>query len=205
MREFEERKVEIFRRSQERIRERKKKRKRILLCCIPLFLCVTVFSLFGRQGILSFHKSANKSSAIENEMTDEEMFCPYIMAEVWDRKDGEYSQKFSDPDILMKITDILHSLYEDDQTEQEYVEAASKNDQENQTKPKNEEAAPDDVKVALEDEEEQYQIRLTTPDGTQVEYTLVGNRFLEEGSKKEWVLSKVQLTKLKKILGLWKE
>ena len=44
MRNFEERKAEIFRRSENRIKQRKQTRKRILTVCIPLCLALTVGS-----------------------------------------------------------------------------------------------------------------------------------------------------------------
>ena len=44
MRNFEERKAEIFRRSEERINERRKNRRRIVACCVPLCLCIAVLT-----------------------------------------------------------------------------------------------------------------------------------------------------------------
>ena len=44
MRNFEERKEEIFRRSQQRIAQRKKQIKRTVFACVPVVLCVTVVS-----------------------------------------------------------------------------------------------------------------------------------------------------------------
>lgn len=46
MKNFEERKAEIFRRSEKRISERKKKRKRIFSICIPLLICIGAYSIF---------------------------------------------------------------------------------------------------------------------------------------------------------------
>ena len=45
MRNFEERKAEVFRRSENRIKERKRNRNRILALCIPLCLILTVWSV----------------------------------------------------------------------------------------------------------------------------------------------------------------
>ena len=42
MRSFEERKAEVFRRSENRIKERKRNRNRILAMCIPICLVITV-------------------------------------------------------------------------------------------------------------------------------------------------------------------
>ena len=45
MRNFEERKAEVFRRSENRIKERKRNRNRILAMCVPLCLILTMFSV----------------------------------------------------------------------------------------------------------------------------------------------------------------
>ena len=45
MRNFEERKAEIFRRSENRIKERKRNRSCVLMVCIPLCLLITVCSV----------------------------------------------------------------------------------------------------------------------------------------------------------------
>ena len=45
MRNFEERKAEVFRRSENRIKERKRNRNRILTLCIPICLVLMVWSV----------------------------------------------------------------------------------------------------------------------------------------------------------------
>ena len=50
MRSFEERKAEVFRRSENRIKERRKARSRALAVCIPLCLIITVWSVMVFAG-----------------------------------------------------------------------------------------------------------------------------------------------------------
>ena len=52
MREINECMAEVFRRSENRIKERKRKRNRILAMCIPLCLIITIFSVTMLSGIL---------------------------------------------------------------------------------------------------------------------------------------------------------
>ena len=52
MRNFEERKAEVFRRSENRIKERKRNRNLILAMCIPLCLVLTIFSFTMLPGML---------------------------------------------------------------------------------------------------------------------------------------------------------
>ncbi len=68
MRSFEERKAEIFRRSEKRIREQRH-RRRILLSCVPLFLCVLLAAIFvlpGRGTNESADRESQRAEAAEN-------------------------------------------------------------------------------------------------------------------------------------------
>ena len=60
MRSFEERKEEIFRRSEAKIAQRKKNIKRVVATCVPLVLCVTALT-----GYLTLGGSMEKASAPE--------------------------------------------------------------------------------------------------------------------------------------------
>jgi len=61
MRNFEERKAEVFRRSEKRIKERKRNRNRILAFCIPLCLIVTVWSIMILPAMMPASKSDNNA------------------------------------------------------------------------------------------------------------------------------------------------
>ena len=63
MREINEITAEVFRRSDKRIKERKRNRNRIIMCCIPFLICITVFS----ATILPAMMPANDSSPPQNE------------------------------------------------------------------------------------------------------------------------------------------
>lgn len=53
MRNFEERKAEIFRRSENRIIGRKRTVRKVMFGCLPLFICITVFSVLYLPGRFS--------------------------------------------------------------------------------------------------------------------------------------------------------
>jgi len=63
MREINEITAEVFRRSDKRIQERKRNRNRIIMCCIPFLICITVFSV----AILPAMMPANDSAPPQNE------------------------------------------------------------------------------------------------------------------------------------------
>lgn len=67
MRTFEERKEEIFRRSEQRIVQRKKTVRRVLLTCVPAVLCVAVLSVvMVRQGFGRLDNAAPESAMDAN-------------------------------------------------------------------------------------------------------------------------------------------
>lgn len=67
MRNFDERKAEIFRRSENRIKERKRNRNRILALCVPLCLCIAILSVIYLPDMMI---SSDKSNSVEDINTD---------------------------------------------------------------------------------------------------------------------------------------
>lgn len=68
MRSFEERKAEVFRRSENRIKERRKARSRALTVCIPLCLIITVWSVMVLPAMLPVN---NKKSGATDERAED--------------------------------------------------------------------------------------------------------------------------------------
>lgn len=63
MRNFDERKAEIFRRSENRIKERRRNRNRILALCVPLCLCIAILSVIYLPDMMI---SPDKSNTAED-------------------------------------------------------------------------------------------------------------------------------------------
>ena len=63
MRNFDERKAEIFRRSENRIKERKRNRNRIFALCVPLCLCIAILSVIYLPDMMI---SPDKSNTAED-------------------------------------------------------------------------------------------------------------------------------------------
>lgn len=77
MRELNECTAEVFRRSEKRIKERRRTRNRVLICCIPLCLIITIWSVTILPGIapLTIDKA---NSAEEFEADNESNACEYF-------------------------------------------------------------------------------------------------------------------------------
>ena len=80
MRDLQEFQAEVFRRSEKRIKERKKRRTHALMLCIPLVLCLTTVSGF----LLSGHgltKSADEAIPVHFDF-------PSSLMHVFDKETG---------------------------------------------------------------------------------------------------------------------
>lgn len=80
MRSFEERKAEVFRRSENRIKERRKARSRALAVCIPLCLIITVWSVMVLPAMLPVN---NKKSGATDERAETSGSDTYDAAPVY--------------------------------------------------------------------------------------------------------------------------
>lgn len=105
MRNFEERRAEIFRRSEERINARKQARKRVLLCTVPVLVCAVIWSAVALPGTLTERGGSN---------TLAESGAPrYILAEVKSRNDGiGYDKTFAEQSAVSDIAALIQAFYD---------------------------------------------------------------------------------------------
>lgn len=204
MREINECTAEVFRRSEKRIKERKRNRKRILAFCIPLCLIVTVWSIM----ILPAMMPANKSDNNAGEGMD-------IMGSV----DGT-DTAFVRVEIMSIGTATQSTILKDDADEvaQIYytVQSSFVSSGEGNKESANDKAEDD----ALTEENKDYsqsgttnlssrfRIIFTTENGAQTVYSLSGDKLINETTKQETILTKDQRTNLLNMLGLtitWEE
>ena len=204
MREINECTAEVFRRSEKRIKERKRNRKRILVFCIPLCLIVTVWSIM----ILPAMMPANKSDNNAGEGMD-------IMGSV----DGT-DTAFVRVEIMSIGTATQSTILKDDADEvaQIYytVQSSFVRSGEGNKESANDKAEDD----ALTEENKDYsqsgttnlssgfRIIFTTENGAQTVYSLSGDKLINETTKQETILTKDQRTNLLNMLGLtitWEE
>ena len=117
MRSFEERKAEVFRRSENRIIERRRNRKQFLTICIPLCLIVITFSFTMFPGALfDGTDSAEKNmGSLSGELEDKEMAQDSGMAHDFISVDvtgmGTQSQYRSTITDANSISGIFEEIY----------------------------------------------------------------------------------------------
>ena len=204
MREINECTAEVFRRSEKRIKERKRNRNRILAFCIPLCLIVTVWSIM----ILPAMMPANKSNNAAGEGMDmagsvDGTAAAYVRVEVMST--GTAMQSAILKDDADEVAQIYYTM------QSSFVNSGGGN------KESAKEEAEDD---ALTDENKDYsqsgttnlssgfRIIFSTENGAQTIYSLSGDKLINETTKQETILAEDQRSNLLNMLGLtitWEE
>lgn len=205
MRNFEERKAEVFRRSENRIKERKRNRNRILALCIPLCLIVTVWSIMILPAMMPASKGSNNASgeAMDIMGTVDGTDAAFVRVEVVST--GTATQSSIQKDDVNEVAQIYYTV------QSSFVNSGGGNKES-----ANEEAEDD----ALTEENKDYsqsgttnlstgfRIIFSTENGTQTIYSLSGDKLVNETTKQETILTEEQRSNLLDMLGLtitWEE
>ena len=204
MRNFEERKAEVFRRSENRIKERKRNRNRILAFCIPLCLIVTVWSIMILPAMMPASKSNNNAGEGMDIMGSVDgTAAAYVRVEVMST--GTATQSAILKDDADEVAQIYYTV------QSSFVNSGGGN------KESAREEAEDD---ALTDENKDYsqsgttnlssgfRIIFSTENGAQTIYSLSGDKLINETTKQETILADDQRSNLLNMLGLtitWEE
>ena len=196
MRELNECKAEVFRRSEERIKQRKKTRNRVLACCIPLCLCLAVCSAAFLPAMLSSEKSAKNEAADmlakeEYEYSEGNLVCSYVTAEIKNMNGtAEDYQEIRDKAEVTRIFEVLYSVF------------PNKNGSSKEDKEFGQESDVQDYDTNAGSKKTEYKITLTAADGSYTVYILSDNELCNLSTGQTTVLSDEQLTELKETLNL---
>lgn len=204
MREINECTAEVFRRSEKRIKERKRNRNRILAFCIPLCLIVTVWSIMILPAMMPASKSDNNAGEGMDIMGSVDgTAAAYVRVEVMSI--GTATQSAILKDDADEVAQIYYTV------QSSFVNSGGGN------KESAKEEAEDD---ALTDENKDYsqsgttnlssgfRIIFSTENGAQTIYSLSGDKLINETTKQETILAEDQRSNLLNMLGLtitWEE
>lgn len=180
MRNFEERKAEILRRSEERIKERRKSRRRILACCVPLCLCIAILTAIYVPK--KKEKSGNTNNYGYSQPAEE---FPYTSLELV----GNDTELNNTADIK-DIYEIINSAFESDGA------SSAQNDGKGVVNGSNKSKSQRDTY----DTNALYTFKFSSSDGKQAVYTLSGNTLTDETTKNAAAISDEQLEKLYEII-----
>ena len=203
MRNFEERKAEVFRRSEKRIKERKRNRNRILAFCIPLCLIVTVWSIMILPAMMPASKSDNNAGeGMDIIGSVDGTDTAFVRVEVM--SSGTATQSTILKDDADEVAQIYYTV------QSSFVNSGGGNNES-----VNEEAE-DDALTENKDYSQSgttnlssgFRIIFTTENDTQTIYSLSGNKLINETTRQETTLTEDQRSNLLDMLGLtitWEE
>ena len=185
MRDFEERKAEIFRRSDERIKERKRNRRRILMSCVTVVLFAGVFSLsFAHNAFMAKESSDRLDSWGETVDVKAPSLVYPIDIELKNLDSGKTRNIEGCYDII-RVTGILNSLTERGKGSDQIKSETQRTD--------TYEITAYEITVTREEESGEEKTNV---------YILQGDIIIDESTQKEYQLSDDELDELLTVLGL---
>ena len=195
MRNFEERKAEVFRRSDKRIKERKQRRNHLIMACLPLVLCITILGAFLFPG--GTPEDPGFNGAAGGGLTEEKfesLSCPIAKITI---TGGNFSQTYREVEDLLLISDQLYSYgsrgNETNGTTDDSIAAEGDDRKEN----------ADDIYGNITDHSNvAYTITLVTHEGVKTEYRLAGKTLENLTTKQTYHLSQTQVNELYELLGI---
>lgn len=206
MREINEYTQEVFRRSEKRIKERKRNRKRILAVCIPLCLVVTVFSVILMPMAVSSIRTKNADDKITSNIKAS-LLCSFTEVEIQGGISSEYYGKVTDKAVVDDIFSAVYSLFENTLEEgvygapQDSDESLSADNYEYKDKTyRNKFESKNKLESASK--LNGYSIIFTDEEGSQSVYNLIGNILLDVNACEAVVLSDAEISELLTALGI---
>lgn len=202
MRDLNECKDEIFKRGEERIKARRKKVRRTLMCCVPL--CLTAIVLCALLPVFlngGGAPAANGSDGFTEDGAEHEVGADYTelygtpqsasegMYTEADIRivdgDDEYVQKITDRETVTEILEIIVSAYFDRDPESDVTDYQSAYESEGIF------VLPDVINICS--------VTFKAEDGSEVTYRMVGYTLINE-SDQQAVLSDAELERLQEIV-----
>lgn len=222
MRNFEERRAEIFRRSENRIKERKRIRNSFIAVCIPLCLAVTICSVVLLPQMR--HKVApdvNDETASHELLVESEDFESVVVIDL--SKSDAQLKTIENRGKVDEIYSAISKLYNNVNTGagvlddfEEYEEHVQSNFEQNQDKPQDEvrdevELKGEQTKGESADENHttensnikfDYTICFTFADGSKLKYELTNNELVNLNINNRVQLNTAQVKELLQLLEL---
>ena len=201
MRNFDERKAEIFRRSENRIKERKRNRNRILALCVPLCLCIAILSVIYLPDMMI---SSDKSNTAEDMnmaggFNGTSGFI-YTSLDITDYNGlSDYTKKETDKVNIENIYNIIQSAFADED-DKETIEMQDKLPETQKGEGATKGDANGENHSSSHPSGTSYFLTFYTEDGKQIIYVLYENNLTNNATNESVILSKEQLSKLLKII-----
>lgn len=196
MREIEECTAEVFRRSENRLRERRRNRNRVLAVCIPVCLIAAVWSAMGLPAMIPSMESRGNDrytqEAAGNAPSLEDPACPSSAAIIQAAVVSQEDCREVTGREAAEMHDAVLTLF---------AEAGSGGQGANGNLPAEENSKYQDWAEST-GKAEGYTITFTAEDGSKAVYRLSGNTFADVETNETVFLSDTQAAGLLTVLGL---
>ena len=189
MRELHECQAEVFRRSEKRIKERKQRRNHILMVCIPLILCVTIFGGLFLPNLDDFKGAPESSDELLYSGTGTEADGGLFAGSVEISGNG-VSSYYTSVENVQGIMRLINGI----------VAVPETNDGDDLRDYITDESTSTDANENYQ--ENCYKIVVHRSDGTSTEYLLVGSRLIDQNTQQEFPVSEDTMKDLKNALGI---
>lgn len=205
MREINECTAEVFRRSEKRIKERKRNINRILALCIPLFLMVSVWSAMTIPAMLSANDktvSAEENAGIVGGV--DECIFTFVRIEQIEQIEVEdvvttasYSISEYDANKAAQIYNMMKSAFlyvgADDGSGENYISEGSVKPDESENK---------DFSHIEDDAASGYKVTFTSEDGAKTVFIITKDTLIDESNGRKAALTEERRTEILTALGL---
>lgn len=189
MRNLNECQAEVFRRSEKRIKERKQRRNHILMACIPLVLCITIFGAFVFPGMDSRNRAPESSDELYFGAMGTDAAAGLFVGSVEVSGNG-ISHYYTSVEDVQGIISLLNKI----------VAIPETNDGSGTDNGVAEDSASTDLKENYNDKG--YKIIVKRSDGSIAEYLLVGSLLIDQTAEEEFHMGEDTCKDLKEALGI---
>lgn len=198
MRDLNECQAEVFRRSEKRIRMRKQRRDRMLMACIPLVLCVTLFSAFVLPAMMpAGSENTGEADGAVGALTEEKhesLSCP--IAEITVSGPG-FSRSYTDASEVLPIFYRLNNCLSPE-PESNTAAGTEVYGDNFQNTPDRGDATESTAYPASGG----YTVTLVAHDGKTTEYLFSGSTLEDLAANRVYALSQSQVQALTELLGI---
>ena len=191
MRELHECQAEVFRRSEKRIKERKQRRNHILMACIPLVLCVTIFGGLFLPNLDDYKGAPESSDELLYSGTGTEAVGGLFTGSIEVSGNG-ISNYYTAVADVQGINALLNGIVAIPET------APDGGDRDFVT----EDSSSTDLKENANANEQGYTIVVKRSDGSSTEYLLVGSLLIDQTTQQEYPVSEDTMKELKDALSI---
>lgn len=198
MRDLMECQAEVFRRSEKRIKARARRRKHMLMTCVPLVFCVSLFFAFLPTWMPADYKGAPEDFG-DGQTGNSSGSLVSVYAKI-DVTGSNISRTYTKATEVLNISNLLNACMANE-PESDASTNGELRGEENENE-KHEENLFAGTTDAYAPAVKEYTITLTLHQGGTVNYRVSGNVLVDLNTNRTYPLTQAQKTALNELLGI---